>query len=228
MKCSTTCNNCEPDNDVFINVDVLKDIDVDIPIETVKPSEDVENETTDIDSNSSNTSSTSQNKFQIIKSHLETCSEVYFCGYLANKCLNKFMCTDCQLHLIKPNQDLNNAQQLLIMYKTYDHVGSMQGLKAPSEKLLNISKICFDIFSTNYTHIKSGNNILSQLKEKSLKKINARYSDLQNSTCYEHYLYVIELLFRTLIFKQCKKENSNIHLKKHAQNVAKLRVFHNR
>lgn len=223
MKCSTTCSNCEPDTDEFINVDVLKDIEVDIPIEIVKPHEDAESDTTDIDSDSTDSSSASQNK-----SLLETCSEVYFSGYLAKKCLIKFMCTDCQSHLIRPNHELNNEQQLLVMYKTYDHVGPMQGLKAPSEKLLNISKMCFDIFSTKYTNIKTEKNVLGKLKEKALQKINNRYPDLQDSTCYDHYLYIIELLFRTLIFKQCKRENCNIHLKKHAQNVAKLRIFQNK
>lgn len=104
----------------------------------------------------------------------------------------------------------------------------MQGLKAPSDKLLNISKMCFDIFSSKYTHIKTEKYVLGQLKEKALQKINIRYPDLQNSTCFGHYMYVIELLFRTLIFKQCKRENCVIHLKKHAQNVAKLRVFQNK
>jgi hypothetical protein len=59
----------------------------------------------------------------------------------------------------------------------------MQGLKAPSEKLLNISKMCFDIFSTKYTYIKTEKNVLGQLKEKALKKINIRYPDLQNIIC---------------------------------------------
>lgn len=78
MKCSTTCSNCEPDTDEFINVDVLKDIEVDIPIEIVKPHEDAESDTTDIDSDSTDSSSASQNKSQINKSLLETCSEFFF------------------------------------------------------------------------------------------------------------------------------------------------------
>lgn len=224
MKCCTSCNNCEPDTDEFIITDVLKDIDVNIPEKIVDSSEDAQYEI--FDSESSLSSPT--RPILQVKPTLQTCSEVYFTGYLAKKCLSKFTCLECQLNLINSNKNLDNQQDLLIMYKTYGHVGPMQGLKAPSDNLLSISKICFEIFLNNYSHLKVGKNILNQLKEKSLRKINNRFPDLQNSPCYFHYLYIIELLFRTKIYKMCKWENSEIYLKKYSQNVAKLRVFQNK
>lgn len=163
MKCCTSCNNCEPDTDEFIITDVLKDIDVNIPEEIVDSSEDEQYEIFDSESS---LSSPARPILQV-KPTLQTCSEVYFTGYLAKKCLSKFTCLECQLNLINSNKNLDNQQDLLIMYKTYGHVGPTQGLKAPSDNLLSISKICFEIFLNNYSHLKVGKNILNQLKEKS-------------------------------------------------------------
>lgn len=34
MKCLTTCNNCEPDNDDYITIDLLKDVPINTTIST--------------------------------------------------------------------------------------------------------------------------------------------------------------------------------------------------
>lgn len=59
------------------------------------------------------------------------------------------------------------------------------------------------------------------------KKINKKYKILQNSKCKIHYLYILELLFRTKIYKQCKWENENVG-NRSIQNADKLRVLQNK
>jgi len=100
-----------------LTVDALKDtlINPDF-IET-----DVDNQQQNLLSdNSSETSSCSLDSSPIPVS-LETCSIVYFTGYLAYKCLKKFKCVDCESNLIT-NKDLNDENQYLITYKTFDNI----------------------------------------------------------------------------------------------------------
>jgi len=56
-----------------------------------------------------------------------------------------FLCTDCDLTK-NNNEYLNEPPQILILKKTFDNVGLAQGLKIPSDKLLEIVEICLMYF----------------------------------------------------------------------------------
>ncbi|CAI6351887.1 unnamed protein product [Macrosiphum euphorbiae] len=47
---------------------------------------------------------------------LETCSNTYFAGYLAKKCIDQFKCTKCELIILKSNDFLFDDQEYLIFY----------------------------------------------------------------------------------------------------------------
>lgn len=230
MKCSTICGNCEPDNDEYITVEVLKDVD----LQKEADIEDSAKEEHETDSNNSIPLSPSSidSISPVIPEEptLEMCSIVYFAGYLVNKCLEKYSCEKCLTSLINPSKNLKDINQILILYKTYNFVGPTQGLKAPSNLIVKITKICLDVFQEWFNKIKSECQILKQLIEKVKTKINKTWPNIFNSTsptssCQAHYHYIIELLLRTKIFKQCKSDNFEIHGKRQVQNVAKLRVL---
>lgn len=84
-----------------------------------------------------------------------------------------------------------------------------------------------EIFNNTFCHIQSDKLIMEHLMNIAKKKINKKYSILQNSTCNIHYLYILELLFRTKIYKECKWKNAN-NGKKSIQNADKLRVLQNK
>jgi len=69
MKCSDKCN-CEQDNDEYLNVDVLKECLIDRPNSDLMETDLDEEQNNLVSDNSSETSS------------LETCTVVYFSGYL--------------------------------------------------------------------------------------------------------------------------------------------------
>ncbi|CAI6354617.1 unnamed protein product [Macrosiphum euphorbiae] len=223
MKCLTTCcNNCESDDDEFITVEVLKDV----PVENLILSENGElsnenyvHETTDSD----NSSKSNEGIYEVDLS-LETCSITYFSGYLAKKCFDKFNCANC--NLIKPNEHLADKKELLIIHKVFDHVQQSQGLKAPSDELTQIVTICLNIFKNTFPKIKSSKQILKQLLHKAERQINNHFLVLQNS-CKDHYEFILQLLFRTRIYKECKWINANLG-KRGYQNAAKLRIFENK
>lgn len=226
MRCSSNCSNCELDEDEFLTVDVLKDISIDPVIESTFQPEETCNASNSADSDSSSTSSKNSIIIETADNpSLEVCSISYFAGYLAKKCWDKFGCTNC--NLTKNKSNLNDKSILLILFRTYNDIEPTQGLKAPTDEFLDIVTICLHIFEKTFPKIKSEKKILSQLKDKALMQINKKYTHFQNSKCHCHYMYVIELLFRTKIFKECKTENSKIG-KRTVQNADKLRVLENK
>lgn len=162
MRCGSSCGNCETDDGEFMTVDVLKDIAVENNTEelTVSPTDNKNCNETDSDSSSSSTSNSSP-LTKMNKLSLETCSVTYFSGYLAKNCLDKFVCSDCELNLTLSKTNLNDESLLLLMYKTFDHVDPIQGLKAPSNQLLEIVKICLDDFEKKFPKINSSKAIIS-------------------------------------------------------------------
>lgn len=231
MKCSTICSNCEPDSDEYITADVLHDAEISKEMDPCTQTEDVDIDSTNSSTNDSPTSIVSMSPRSPKKLTLETCSIVYFAGYLANKCLEKYSCKDCVTSIINPNTDLNDTDQLLITFKTYDFVGPTLGLKAPSNLVIEITKLCLKVFQEWFNKIKSEHQILTQLKNKVHKRMNKTSPNLLNCislTCRDHYNFIIELLLRTKIFKQCKWDSNEIKGKKHFQNTAKLRVLQNK
>lgn len=225
MRCSSNCSNCEPDEDEFLTVDVLKDISIDPAIEpTVKLEETYYYNASDSDSSSTTSINDSKTIDTVDNISLEVCSTAYFAGYLAKKCWDKFGCTECNL---TKSKDLNDKSILLILFRTYGDVEPTQGLKAPSDQLLDMVKICLYIFEKFFPEIKSEKKLLHKLKEKALLQINKKYIYFQNLTCHSHYVYIIELLFRIKIFKACKVENTKIG-KRTVQHADKLRVLQNK
>lgn len=228
MKCSSTCSNCEPDNDDYITA--LNDVEV----HTIPELEEIAHElpeTTELSSTSSTTASSNISRSPIIPqvTTLETCSITYFSGYLAKKCLEKYKCKICQKQLIYENKNLEDTNQILILNKTFNFIEQAHGLKAPSNLIITITTICLNTFEEHFDQIKSEYKIMTQLKEKVIQQIN--FLNIFNSipsSCQEHYIYIIELLLRTKIFKECKWENEKLTGRRQTQTVAKLRVLQNK
>lgn len=223
MKCISTCNNCEADDNEFLTIDVLKDVINNI--NTSNPTDIIETSNFDSDQQTKSDSDSSTQLFEIPNSlevSLETCSIIYFAGYLAKKCMDKFNCSFCDL--IKPKENLCDEKELLLMYKTYDHIGASQGLKAPSDNLIKVVTLCLNLFKSKFPEIMSGKKILEQLMSSAEKKINKHSSVLKSTSCKNHYIYILHLLFRTKIYKECKWLSTNIERKGY-QNAAKLRVL---
>ncbi|KAL4112060.1 hypothetical protein QTP88_015908 [Uroleucon formosanum] len=223
MKCSSTCSNCEPDNDDYITA--LNDVEV----HTTPELEDIAHElpeTTELSSTSNTTASLNISRSPLIPqvTTLETCSITYFSGYLVKKCLEKYRCKICQKQLINENKNLEDTNQILILNKTFNFIEKAQGLKAPSNVIIKITTICLNTFEEHFDQIKSEYKIMTQLKEKVIQQIN--FLNIFNSipsSCQEHYIYIIELLLRTKIFKECKWENEKLTGRRQTQTVAKLR-----
>lgn len=169
MKCATSCNNCETDDSEFMTVEVLKDIKIEI--ETESSTDEVLNENINvtIDSDDLETTSTCSTSSPTHPT-LEICSITYFAGYLAKKCLDNFKCEDCRLKLVTSG-DLKDDHQLLILNKEYDYIGHSKGLKIPSKLLIQVTKICLDVFTEMFSKIKTEKEILKKLISTASRRI---------------------------------------------------------
>ena len=87
-------------------------------------------------------------------------------------------------------------------------------------------KLILNVFKNNFDEIKCNKNLLAQLISITESKIKDKYSIFQSS-CKEHFQYVIELLLRIKLYKECKWLNANSG-KGSMQNADKLRVLQNK
>lgn len=92
--------NCEADQDEFLTIDVLSNIEVDVNNDTNQKNSDQEIEKeindTSSDEHSSSSCSTLSNELKPIVTTLEECSIIYFAGYLAKRAIEHFNCTNCE------------------------------------------------------------------------------------------------------------------------------------
>lgn len=125
MKCSEKCN-CEDDDVEFLNVDVLKDIKIEINLnedDMTKIHDEIININTVTEVSSPSIirpmSKNSEPSPVLNLNHsLENCSIVYFAGYIAKRCMEMFQCVKCEESLILTSQYLLDKNQLLLLHKT--------------------------------------------------------------------------------------------------------------
>lgn len=157
MKVSEKCK-CEADQDEFLTIDVLSNIEVEVHNEATENifDQEKENESNDTSSEHSNSTYSTLSiglKEKVIS--LEECYIVYFAGYLAKRCIEHFNCTDCEKNVL--TQDLiNEPNQLLITFRTFEHINYTynKGLKKPSSLQILICNTGLNVFSKMFTDIK--------------------------------------------------------------------------
>lgn len=223
MKCSELCN-CEDDNDVFLTVDVLSDV-ANNERTTIEQKEQVLDEL----ENSPRSSNSDLSLYMYAPEEittLETCSIVYFAGYLVKKCLDFFNCDNCLIQLVKDNNAMNDKNQLLILNKMYRGVVH-GGLKTPKDEIVKICKICLKYFEKNWESIKSKKGIIKTLMQSI--PLSDIIPSFDSHPCKEHYLYIIRLLFITKIFHTCKQinEQSTKSIISATKPHSKLRILNN-
>ncbi|KAF0710716.1 THAP-type domain-containing protein, partial [Aphis craccivora] len=140
--------------------------------------------------------------------------------------LKHYKCEDCGLLLISNEQLHRDNHQILLTNKSFDFIGPTQGLKMPSKVMTQITKVCLDVFTEFFPQIKAQKELLKKLKDIAEPKIKKKLSP--NTWCPIHFTYIIELLFRTKIYMECKWMNANSTNKLSLQNADKLRIFQNK
>ncbi|KAL4083018.1 hypothetical protein QTP88_028348 [Uroleucon formosanum] len=148
MKASDECN-CELDEDKFLSVGILNDVEVSNIIENCTEGVCTSVVETDQTSTSSFSSESEEENVCNEKSTLEECSIVYFSGYLVKHCIDHFKCTICMSTMLT-TEEIDEPNQILILHKTFAHIVlfNSYGLKKPSHFIVNICKIALQVFES--------------------------------------------------------------------------------
>lgn len=141
---------------------------------------------------------------------LEDCSQVYFSGYLAHNYLKKFKCKDCCKLMCDPQSSLTDRKELLILNRAYSNVkiDPASGLNFPSEALLYVTSSAFKVYKKLYPKIAHKKKILRRLMRVTDKIVSC--DSIVCIKCCKQSKYVLNLLFKVLIHKQCKWTSSNL------------------
>lgn len=155
---------------------------------------EVDNDTQNLESNliADKEEKEPQNETSI---NLEKCSTIYYVGYLAKKCLDKFQCKQCQIFLLKSSEDLDDKDQLLIVNKTFENIdlNAYFCLKAPSENLVQFVTICLNVFKLNYNLLKSEKYLVNKLMSRANHSIP---KTVVQPECAKHFEYTMKLIYR--------------------------------
>ncbi|KAL4152877.1 hypothetical protein QTP88_000710 [Uroleucon formosanum] len=199
LNCASEKSNCEEDDDIFL-VSSQTPINDDIENHSQQNMESYNKSSNLIEDNDSTSEEEPDNESRTI---LEKCSTIYYAGYLAKKCLDKFQCDQCQTFLLKPCKDLNDKQQLLIVNKTFKDIdlNASSGLKAPSEDLVQFVSICLNVFKHSYNQLKSEKYLVNKLMTQANNCIPEK---VVQPVCAKHFEYIMRLLFIVKVFKECK------------------------
>lgn len=204
-----TSSNCSTDDDIDVIFEnrVLKTTD---PVH-VHTSQQVneEEEICSIASTLSRSTSSSSIKDckSIAKITLQDCANTYFAGYLAKKTLDKYGCENCKKCLINnSNLVLSDKRELLILNRTYKNVSV--GLRKPTEVLSKFVKKSLLIIKKVLDKYPHKNDILKSIQHKILQKSYYKRLFTTDDICEDHIKYLINLMIRCKIYKECKWRTS--------------------
>lgn len=155
---------------------------------------------------------------------LEQCSTVYFAGYLAKSCIDKFNnCSVCLKNFLK-NVDLNDKKQILILNKSYDFNASIK-LKMPSDELAKLVDLSLFVYNAHFNDLLHQPQLVSKLFNTIVNFLSCEASSLLNISCKEHVHYLLNKMIVVKIHFYCKSQKHNVMEQKQHQ---KLRILNNK
>jgi len=127
----------------------------------------------------------------------------------------------CKANL-ESTKNMNNQNQLLILYKNYPDINKDAGLKAPTNFFNSIIDRALCIFENIFPKIqhqkKLKMKLINYFKEDQL--ISTWINENENA-CFEHYIFILEKLIICKIFKKAKHFSTTSHQAK----IAKLKIL---
>lgn len=206
-------SNCEPDNDTHLMTN-----------------EDNDTKLIDMDSSFSSSSSISMLSIdnpleeQEAVVNLENCSNTYFAGYLAMKCLLKFSCSNCEKLMIKSG-NIPNQLEYLIFCKNYESSISKLHLKLPTtditEFVTSSQKILATVLEKKPHKIKIAQFVSEQIKK------YVMHSLIIEENCIPHIEFLVKHLIICKLFRNFNWYSKNLKHVKSEKSKKKLKILNN-
>lgn len=197
---STIAANCEDDVDSILLSEASSDKEISVQI----VEDGFEDDPASSPSLSNGCSKSSDEAVQTTQVTLQDCANVYFAGYLAKKCIDKFNCSFCKERLLSKDEVLVNKNQLLILHKSYRSDFYKNGLKKPHLLLTEIVKKSLRIMKKIMDSKPHAKKISKLIRKCIYKRIRGYITAISSESCREHLQYLIDLLITAKIHKECK------------------------
>lgn len=157
---------------------------------------------------------------------LETCSNTYFAGYLAKKCIDQFKCTKCELIILKSNDFLFDDQEYLIFYKQFESADiERSSLKKPSDLFINFvstaQKCLKDFVELNPHKRKLCATIQLKIKNELISDLNF------DPNCDQHIDFIIQKLIICKLLRHFNWTSKHLKGRSSVQTVNKLKILKN-
>ncbi|KAL4126560.1 hypothetical protein QTP88_010781 [Uroleucon formosanum] len=157
---------------------------------------------------------------------LETCSNTYFAGYLAKKCIDQYKCNKCELIILKNNDFLFNDQEYIIFYKQFESADiEKSSLKTPSDLFVNLvstaQKYLKDCVELSPHKRKLCATIQQKIKTELIFALNF------DPNCEPHIDFIVQKLIHCKLLRHFNWTSK--HLKGHSslQTANKLKILKN-
>ena len=157
---------------------------------------------------------------------LESCSNTYFAGYLAKKCMDQFKCTKCELIILKCNEFFFDDQEYLIFYKQFESTDPEKcSLKKPSDlftKFVMQAQIILKHFiEVNPQKRKLYTTIQLKIKNEIFFDLNV------DKDCEQHFDFIIQKLIYCKLLRHFNWTSKHLKGRSNKSTVSKLNILKN-
>jgi len=157
---------------------------------------------------------------------LESCSNTYFAGYLAKKCMDQFKCTKCELIILKCNEFFFDDQEYLIFYKQFESTDPEKcSLKKPSDlftKFVMQAQIILKHFiEVNPQKRKLYTTIQLKIKNEFFFDLNV------DKDCEQHFDFIIQKLIYCKLLRHFNWISKHLKGRSNKSTVSKLNILKN-
>lgn len=124
-------------------------------------------------------------------------------GYIAKVCLDKFNCESCRKEITVESQ-LEDLNELLILYRSYNLKEGLSPLKTPSPAMVAVTNIILSLFAERFPEVQHHKGVKSILTEEVTRRIYktcGRDWFKAGSDCSTHREFIVDYCTKLKILK---------------------------
>jgi hypothetical protein len=153
---------------------------------------------------------------------------MYITGYVCKRILDRHNCKICRSVMLRDNTALMSECDLFCSFKAYNQLrGNFGGLKAPSDFMFDVMKLCECIFNSMFDSVKHSCGVKSQLVAAVFGQLS---SDTGLQPCIASLKRAVNIFMSTRIHYALKffnKDKKFVKDSKARKNRKALKVMHN-
>jgi len=143
---------------------------------------------------------------------LESCTNVYFAGYLAYRITKKYNCNDCFTKFVNNTEYLQDNSQLYLLNRDYSSENILY-LKVPTEEFVRMVVFMLNNFNNLYESFKTGRNIMKNIENSLTFQLKAKFdmfNTAHNEICFSHHRFFVKLFTKVKLLRKLKWDSQEL------------------